>query len=225
MTRPKYDLNGIFDPDKAHPDDAHSILMRLVPNDSRILELGCSSGYLSGYLEREKNCRVVGVEIDPQAAQIAAERCTEVYQRNLDDPTALDGIDGPFDVLLAPAVLEHLLHPETVLKMIYPKLAAQSVVIVSLPNIAHWSIRWQLFRGQFDYAAYGIMDVTHLHFYTAETGQSLLEGTGFRIRDMIIAGSGLQNTLNMVCRRLSRPLPRPILPELLGYELIYVAGK
>jgi methionine biosynthesis protein MetW len=225
MDRPKYDLDGIFDPARAHPDDAHSILMRLIPDNVRVLELGCSSGYLSGYLEHQKNCCVVGVELDPQAASIAATRCSEVHCLNLNEPTVLDILHGPFDVLLAAAVLEHLLDPTAVLKKVYPKLTAEALIIVSLPNIAHWSVRWQLARGHFDETDYGIMDATHLHFYTRQSGCRLLENAGYRIRDMYIAGSGLQNLLNSICRHLGHPLPPPILPGLLGYELIYVATK
>src|SRR5437899_319183 len=120
--RPKYDLDGIFDPRKANPNDAHSILARLVPARSRVLELGCSSGYLSGYLEKEKGCEVTGVDIDPVAVQIAAGRCHASYARDLDDPQAMDGIEGSFDVLLAPAVLEHLKYPEKILLAAHKRL-------------------------------------------------------------------------------------------------------
>lgn len=118
MTTPKYHLDDVFDPARAHPDDAHSLLMRLVPPHSRVLELGCASGYLSGYMERTLGCRVVGLEFDPAAAQIAAARCSAAYQVDLDAPDALDvaRAGAPYDVLLAAAVLEHLKYPERVLR-------------------------------------------------------------------------------------------------------------
>lgn len=86
MQTPKYHLDSIFDPNTAHPDDAHSILMRCVPPNSRVLELGCASGYLSGYMTRELGCYVVGLEVDPTATAIAAERAAEVYTVDLDRP-------------------------------------------------------------------------------------------------------------------------------------------
>src|SRR5579871_5793327 len=151
--RPKYDLDGIFDPARTNPNDAHSILMRLVPSNSRVLELGCSSGYLSGYLEKAKGCEVTGVDIDPVAVQIAASRCHACYAIDLDRPDALDTVlpdhDQPFDVLLAPAVLEHLKYPENILAAAHPRLKPGATVIVSLPNIAHWSSRLRLLLGRF----------------------------------------------------------------------------
>jgi methionine biosynthesis protein MetW len=221
--RPKYDLNGLFDPAHAHPDDAHSILMRLVPANSRVLELGCASGYLSGYLERAKNCRVTGVELDPTAGAIAAQRCTEFVAADLDDPNALASLSGSYNVLLAPAVLEHLKAPERLLQSARRWLDDGARVIVSLPNVAHWSSRLNLLRGRFDYTDYGLMDRTHLRFFTLRTGHALLTEAGYTVTDFDIAGSFLQNALSAAARGLKRPTPRPLWPGLLGYELIYVA--
>src|SRR5579859_570659 len=144
---PKYDLDGIFNPARAHPDDVHSILMRLVPVRTQVIELGCSSGYLSGYMEREKKCRVTGLEPDPVATKIAGERCSEVHTVDLDNPTSLDIVTGQYDVLLAAAVLEHLKYPDTVLNTLRPKLRPRATVLVNVPNIAHWSMRLKLLRG------------------------------------------------------------------------------
>jgi methionine biosynthesis protein MetW len=223
--RPKYHLDAIFDPARAHPDDAHSVLMRLVPPRTRVLELGCASGYLSGYLEKVKNCRVTGLEADPNAARIAATRCSEVYTVDLDTPDSLSMLTGPYDVLLTAAVLEHLKDAERLLNAVRSKkiLAPNAVVIVSLPNVAHWSIRLSVLRGRFDYTDYGIMDRTHLHFYTVRTGRALLENCGYRVQALAIAGSALQNVMNSIARKAGRPYPKPILPGLLGYELIYQA--
>lgn len=221
----KYDLDGIFDPARAHPDDAHSALMRLIPPRSRVLELGCASGYLSGYMEQALDCRVTGLEFDADAAAVAATRCAQVFTVDLDAPGALErATDGaPYQVLLAAAVLEHLRQPERILREARGLLAADALVIVSVPNIAHWRSRLRLLLGRFDYDDYGIMDRTHLRFYTLRTGRALLEGQGYRVEQVSIAGSGLQNLLNALARRLRlRPL-RPILPGLLAYELIYAA--
>jgi len=225
MGVPKYHLDAIFDPHRAHPDDAHSILMRLIPRGSRVLELGCASGYLSGYMERALACRVTGLEADPDAARIAAGRCSTVYTVDLDTPGALEvaRAGAPYDVLLAAAVLEHLKYPGRVLRDAHTVLVPGARVIVSLPNVAHWSIRLRLMLGRFDYTDYGVMDRTHLHFYTLKTGRELLTAHGYRVERLHIAGSGLQNVFNSLARRLARPLPRPLLPGLLAYELIYEA--
>lgn len=225
MQHPKYHLQEIFDASMAHPFDAHSILMRLIPRGSRVLELGCASGYLSGYMEQVLGCRVTGIDADPAAISIAAGRSSEVYVADLDMPNALEPAhaSAPYDVLLTAAVLEHLKYPERLLADASRLLVPGGLAIVSLPNIAHWSFRLKLLRGRFDYADYGVLDRTHCRLYTMATGHALLEELGYHVERLVIAGSGLQNLLSMLCRRLGRSEPRPVLPGLLGYELIYIA--
>lgn len=222
---PKYDLDDIFDPEHAHPDDAHSLLMRLVPRNLQVLELGCATGYLSGYMERGLGCTVTGLEYDADSVAIARQRCSAVYQVDLDSAAALAPAEAhaPYDLLLAAAVLEHLKSPETLLEAAKPLLAPGARVIVSLPNVAHWQVRLRLLGGRFDYDDYGIMDRTHLRFFTVDTGRALLEDSGYHVEQLHIAGSGLQNALNDLARRSHRPLPAAILPGLLAYELIYLA--
>ena len=220
---PKYHLDGIFDPQQAHPMDAHSLLMRLIPPNSRVLELGCASGYLSGYMEQALGCRVTGLELDPDATQIAAGRCSEVYTVDLDAPDALEPAQAsaPYDVLLAAAVLEHLKYPERLLQNAHELLKPGARVIVSLPNIAHWQVRLKLLLGRFDYEDYGIMDRTHLHLYTVKTGRALLAEQGYSVENLHIAGSGLQNLLQ---KFTAKPF-NPLLPGLLAYELIFVSRR
>ncbi len=225
MTLPKYHLEKIFDPQQAHPDDAHSILMRLIPPGSRVLELGCASGYLSGYMEQVLGCRVTGLESDPAATAIAATRCTEVHTVDLDMPHALHlaQSSAPYDVLLAAAVLEHLKYPELLLQEARLLLSPSALVIVSLPNIAHWRLRLRLLAGQFEYEDYGVMDRTHVRLYTLVTGRRLLEDNGYSVKRVAIAGSGLQNVFNALARRIGFATTPLILPGLFAYELIYVA--
>jgi methionine biosynthesis protein MetW len=224
--QPKYHMgDDLFDPQKAHPDDAHSTIMRLIPAGSRVLELGCSSGYLSGYMEKSLGCRVTGLEYDPVATQIAKNRCSEVYTVDLDLADALDvaKASAPYDVLLAAAILEHLKYPEATLQKLRDLLKPDALVIISLPNIAHWQFRLKLLAGKFDYSDYGVMDRTHTRLYTLKTGRELLEQNGYTVENVLIAGSLVQNSLNAAARALKRaPFPL-ILPGLFAYELIYIA--
>jgi methionine biosynthesis protein MetW len=225
MEAPKYHLDTIFNPDTTHPDDAHSILMRLIPPESTVLELGCASGYLSGYMEQALGCRVTGLEVDPKATAIAAQRCSEVHTVNLNDPAALEvaQASAPYDVLLAAAILEHIQYPELLLQQAHSLLKPGAQVIVSLPNIAYWQFRLRLLLGHFDYTDYGVMDRTHMRLYTVKTGRELIENQGYTVEQLHIAGSALQNLLNTFARQLHRSAPALVLPGLFGYELIYTA--
>lgn len=86
----KYDQADIYNLQTAHPDEAHSILMRLVPPGSRVLEVGCATGYLSGYMTQTLGCQVTGLELNPAAAAVAATRCHAAYAVDLDSPAALN---------------------------------------------------------------------------------------------------------------------------------------
>jgi 2-polyprenyl-3-methyl-5-hydroxy-6-metoxy-1,4-benzoquinol methylase len=227
MINPKYHLSTIFNLETNHPDDSHSIQVQYVPAQSRVLELGCASGYMSGYLEQVLGCRVTCLEYDPVAAAIAAERCSEVHVVDLDSPNALKVVEAssPYDVLYAANILEHLKYPERILQEVYPLLKPNARVIVALPNIANWRFRIRLLAGKFDYENYGVMDKTHTHFYTAKTAHELLTLSGYHVDELRIAGSSLQNLMNRIARRLHLSLPRPILASLLAYELIFIARK
>lgn len=223
---PKYDLDGLFDPKRAAPFDAHSLLMARIPPGSRVLELGCATGYLSGYMERALGCRVTGLDYDAASVAVAAGRCAEAYQADLD---AADGLasaqaGAPYDVVLAAAVLEHVKFPQAVLRGVRPLMAPGARLIVSLPNIAHWRSRLSLLLGRFDYTDYGLMDRTHVHFYTLKTARALLAEQGYRVSDVAVAGSLAQNAAGALAQCLHLPPPPLIAPGLLGYELILTAS-
>ncbi len=227
MTTPKYHIADIFNPETAHPDDSHSIQARLIPANSHVLELGCSSGYMSGYLEQKKGCTVVGLDYDPLAIEIAKTRTSAAYLADLEapDPLNVAKVYAPFDVLYAANVLEHVRSAETVLKEAHSLLKPNALLIMTLPNIAHYSIRLRLLLGKFDYTDYGIMDRTHVHFYTVDTARTLLKSAGYHVESLHIAGSFLQNWLNQRARQANKPLPNPVLPDLLGYEMTFLAQK
>lgn len=224
-TNPKYHMDDIFDIEKAHPDEAHSIIMRQIPGNSRVLELGSASGYLSGYMEQKLACRVTGLEFDPNATKIAAERTTEVHTVDLDAENVLDVAknSAPYDVFLAAAILEHLKYPERLLQSARELLTDDALIIVSLPNIAYWQMRLMLLSGKFDYEDYGVMDRTHLKLYTRKTGQELLEQNGYQVINFETAGSMIQQIANRIARSRGNTSAPQILPGLFAYELIYFA--
>ncbi len=170
------------DPSLSDFNDTHRLVIEEVPSGSRVLELGCATGYLGKVLTREKGCRVLGIEIDAEAIAWCADTYEATVVANLNDPSSLDwGALGSFDAIVASAVLEHLVDPEAVLRLAADRLRPGGVVVANLPNIAHWTIRMALLRGRWEYTDYGILDRTHLRFYTLRSAHELFESCGLGV--------------------------------------------
>lgn len=150
-------------------DSTHANVIRLVGESRRVLELGPASGYMSRIL-RERGCTVVGIEIDGEMAASAREFCDRVIVGDLDliDLDAEIGEDR-FDVIVAADVLEHLKDPLDALRRLRSFLRPGGYFVVSLPNIAHASVRLALLQGSFQYRDLGLLDRTHLRFFTHES--------------------------------------------------------
>lgn len=156
-------------------DSTHARVVRLVGTDQRVLELGPAAGHMTRVL-RERGCTVVGVEVDPEMAELAAEFAERVIVGDL-DKLDLDAELGSerFDVIVAADVLEHLADPLTALRRLRAFLAPEGYFVISLPNIAHGSVRIALLQGHFDYQNVGLLDTTHLRFFTRESIGKLLD--------------------------------------------------
>lgn len=156
----------------------------------RILEVGCARGRLGQELKRQDPSRyVAGVERDPDAAQVAKERLDAVYV--LDVQADVPPIEpGSLDCILFGDVLEHLLDPEDVLRRYRDLLAPDGIVLISLPNVQHFSVIRGLLRGDFMYQPFGLLDSTHLRFFTSMSFAKLMLDAGFlpRIEDRIRSG-------------------------------------
>jgi O-antigen biosynthesis protein len=175
--------------DLDNENDPHTRLVLMTPEGSRVLDVGCSRGDMAAAL-KDRGCRVTGVEMDPGAAFVAEEICERVIVGDLDllELPALLGTEK-FDVVLFGDVLEHLKYPQRVLNMARRLLADDGFIGVSVPNVAHGSIRLMLLKGEFTYEDVGILDDTHLRFYTRKSICDLLEGSGFLVDsvDWIVA--------------------------------------
>ena len=177
-------------PDYYH-DGFNERLLGAVPSGARrILEVGCARGRLGHELKRQDQRRhVAGVELDPDAARVAGERLDEVFV--LDVQAETPPIEpGSLDCIIFGDVLEHLVDPEDVLRRYRHLLAPDGLVLVSVPNIQHFSIVKNLLRGDFMYQPSGLLDSTHLRFFTYMTFAKLMLDAGFlpRIEDRIRSG-------------------------------------
>jgi SAM-dependent methyltransferase len=172
-------------------DGFNERLLGAVPSHaSRILEVGCARGRLGHELKRQDPSRyVAGVELDPDAARVATERLDEVFV--VDVQADLPPVEpGSLDCLLFGDVLEHLLNPEEVLRRYRDLLAPGGLVLVSVPNIQHFSVIKNLLRGDFMYQPSGLLDGTHLRFFTYMSFAKLMLDAGFlpKIEDRIRSG-------------------------------------
>lgn len=153
------------------------------PTPARVLDVGCAAGDLGAALVG-RGYEVVGVEGDEELAAVASPRLTEVAVADIDGAPLGDVVSGPFDAILFGDVLEHLLRPERVLASAVPLLSERGCVVASIPNIAHGSVRLALLQGRWKYTNEGLLDRTHLRFFTLDSIVDLFAGAGLTIDDV-----------------------------------------
>jgi 2-polyprenyl-3-methyl-5-hydroxy-6-metoxy-1,4-benzoquinol methylase len=172
-------------PDSYYASARHDIvaLMQTGPQ-SVVMELGCGDGGTgAAVLAAGKAGRYVGLELGEAAAALASKVLTEVL---VGDAQALDlaAYEGRFDAFIASEVLEHLTDPWTTMDKIARCLKPGAEVFASSPNVAYWGIIKDLILGRFRYAEVGMMDRTHLRWYTPESFRQLFEGAGIRVESI-----------------------------------------
>ena len=164
-----------------NPDESHALVLQQVAGAPRVLEIGCATGYMSQEL-MARGSAVVAVEVNEQAAAIARARGIDVRVGSLEDALRPAEI-GSFDCVTFADVLEHVATPDTFLRNALTYLRPGGHVVVSIPNVAHWSVRFQLLRGNFDYTRTGLLDDTHLRLFTAASVERLLAEAGLHVVD------------------------------------------
>lgn len=146
-------------------DSSHSRVLRAVGEGCRVLELGAAGGAMTRRL-REQGCSVTVVEVDVEAAAHASGAADAVVVADLDAQLLYDVVPGRFDVVIAADVLEHLADPLRTLRAMDQMCDVGGRVIVSVPNVAHASVRLALLAGRWDYTEQGLLDRTHIRFFT-----------------------------------------------------------
>lgn len=167
------------------PEDANHAankVIQWVDSGSDVLEVGCASGIQSSILKERLDCRVTGLEIDPLAAEDARPYCESLIIGSIEEIDLSQAFgDRRFDTILFVDVLEHLVDPSAALKKVLPFLKEGGHLIASIPNIAHAAISWELAHGRFDYQKFGLLDNTHIRFFTKKNVTKLFEEAGYRI--------------------------------------------
>lgn len=156
----------------------HALLAREIGTNSTVLDVGCNTGYL-GSIAHASNT-FFGLDFDARAVEQARQNYQDAVSYDLEHLVPLPW-DQRFDTIVFGDVLEHVRNPVATLKFFLSYLADGGKVVVSLPNIANWSIRAQLLLGRFEYTDAGILDRTHLHFYTKRSAPQLLRDAGLEV--------------------------------------------
>ena len=153
-----------------------------IPDDARrVLDVGCGAGTMGSVLKQLTGAWVAGIEVFEEAAVVAEERLDAVHRINLQGSIELPYPDGHFDAMTFGDVLEHMQDPHGVLRRLRRWLADDGTIVISVPNLKHWSIIGQLLvHDRFTYADKGLLDRTHVHFFTLEELGAMLESCGFQ---------------------------------------------
>ncbi len=155
-------------------------IFRLIPQGSKVLEIGVGSGRLANLLSMRKKCRVYCVEKEPAMASIARNKCIEMLNMDI-ETNELPYSSGFFDCIILGNVLEHMKEPYRILTKLKKYLSNEGFLIYSVPNIVNWHSRMTIFFGKFEYAESGVFDKTHLRFYNLNSAKKLAEEAGYEI--------------------------------------------
>ena len=168
-----------------YPDADRSSVVAFVPvAATRVLDVGCWQGAFGAELKRRRpGLSVVGIEADPQAAEVASSRLDRVIAGRF--PVDVAPEDGPFDCVVFNDVLEHLVDPWEALRRTRALLSDSGTVVAVIPNIRHVrAVVPLVVRGRWDYADTGLLDRTHLRFFTRSTMIELFETTGYAVESI-----------------------------------------
>lgn len=149
----------------------------------RVLDIGCGTGNLGAELERQGN-ECYGVTISEQEAALARRNMKQVVVADVETVSSLPLPTQFFDVVIFADVLEHLRNPHHALELVKPHLKPNALLITSIPNVANVVVRIDLLRGRFNYQPSGLLDDTHVRFYTLKTAKTLLTSAGYAIKDL-----------------------------------------
>ncbi len=185
-------------------DNYNPDLLSAIPRDANIVvEGGSSSGALArAYKEINQHCRYIGIEVEPDYALMSQRYCDEVLLENIDnlEDSIFDKL-AETDCWIFGDVLEHLVDPWALLRKVRGTLSINGCVVACIPNMQHWSIQLKLNSGMLQYEPTGLLDRTHLRWFTRITMIELFTSTGYKIvegKPRIFRGEQDERMLNIV---------------------------
>ncbi|HEY0383964.1 MAG TPA: methyltransferase domain-containing protein [Candidatus Elarobacter sp.] len=180
----QYETTGSRTIEELDPNSSYAKAYALIPAGSRVLDLGCGAGELASYLAARGD-RVWGVDINAAALASAAASCVATRVADLETADLVDLFPGlRFDVVVFADVLEHVREPWNLLQASRAVLDTGGRVVASIPNFAHAAVRLAVVSGSMPYRGLGILDDTHVRFFTLNGVASLFEESGFRLQEI-----------------------------------------
>jgi len=204
-------------------DSFHSTsnaILQQIDSKKRVLDVGCATGRLGEKMKNEKQCYVVGIEVDEKSSDAAKERCDKVIVANIEELENIPFHLGYFNVMVFADVLEHLRAPEVVLRNLRKYLSDDGYVIASIPNVANWTLRLKLLSGVWNYKKYGLLDKTHLRLFTLKTARELFEESGYKIQHVTCTSGN-----SYIDWRMPLKNPANVWKNLLACQFIIKATK
>jgi SAM-dependent methyltransferase len=158
-------------------------LLALVPEAARtVVDVGCGTGALGAAIKVRQGARVIGLELVPEAAEVAGRRLDLVVRADLDALDELPLDQGSVDAFVFGDVLEHLRDPQRLLTLVRAYLAPGGVIVCSIPNVRHWSVVGPLLvEDRFTYTQAGLLDRTHVHLFTLDEIDHMLRAAGYAV--------------------------------------------
>jgi len=184
----KYDKDN-FDPNNLDDNDIDKIQIKMIPDNSTVLEIGCATGFMSEYLKKEKKCFVYGIEYNESQAKLAKKKCDLLLCGGIDDAKIQGNLDRyvkekqKFDVIFMSQVIEHIAYPDKALIKLKDWLSNDGALIISTVIVTHWKSRLRLLFGKWEYEEYGLFDNTHLRFFNVNGFEKMLINAGYEIVD------------------------------------------
>ena len=212
--------------ERVYGANVNTAVLALVPEGLRtVLDVGCGAGGNAAALVADGKI-VDGITVSPEEARLASACCRKVWIHDLELGIP-ESLNGPYDLCICSHVIEHIRNPTPLLQGIRRVLAPQGILLVALPNLLQYRYRLALCRGRFEYESGGILDSTHVRWYTWDSGKRLLETHGFLVEKRIADGNiPLPKLRAIFPRSLVRSLDKFALkqfPGLFGYQHLFLA--
>ncbi len=163
-------------------DPRTDLLERIATDAKSILEFGCGEGVLGEALKKRQRCRVVGIELDRDAAAKAKKRMDDVYCGDVREVVAL--IHEEFEWIVGGDIVEHLEEPWSFVADLRRISKPDGRLLLSIPNVSNGSVVGDLLRGRFDYVYMGLTCVGHLRFFTRKSVEDMLDIAGWQIEQI-----------------------------------------